>query len=212
MKPEIRNETESDFREVEEVTREAFWNLYVPGCDEHYLAHILRGHPDFLPELDFVAEKDGRIIGNIMYTKSSAVSAGGTRIETLTFGPLSVLPEFQRKGVGSALVEHSLKMADNMGYKAVIILGNPDNYCKFGFKNGKDLGVSDPDGKYPYGLLVLELEKGIFGKNKWKYEISPAYNLDPEKTEEFDKGFEEKKKEFRYTQEQFSMAVRAFLD
>ncbi|MFP4520918.1 MAG: GNAT family N-acetyltransferase, partial [Fibrobacterota bacterium] len=113
---------------------------------------------------------------------------------------------------GSALVEHSLKMADNMGYKAVIILGNPDNYCKFGFKNGKDLGVSDPDGKYPYGLLVLELEKGIFGKNKWKYEISPAYNLDPEKTEEFDKGFEEKKKEFRYTQEQFSMAVRAFLD
>ena len=62
----MRNETENDYRVVEEITREAFWNLYVPGCNEHYIVHVMRDHPDFLKELDFVAEYNGKIVGNII--------------------------------------------------------------------------------------------------------------------------------------------------
>ena len=96
----IRNEIKSDYRKVEELTREAFWNLYVPGCNEHYIVHIMREHKDFISELDLVAELDGKIVGNVMYTKSYLVDQTGNKKEVLTFGPISVLPEYQRKGIG----------------------------------------------------------------------------------------------------------------
>ena len=96
----IRNERPEDYAAVEELTRRAFYNVYVPGCTEHYLVHIMRGHRDFLPELDFVAELDGRLIGNIMYTRSWLTDGDGNRREVLTFGPVSILPECQRKGYG----------------------------------------------------------------------------------------------------------------
>lgn len=94
----IRKENINDYRVVEELTREAFWNLNVPGCDEHYLVHILRNHPDFISEMDFVAEADNRIVGNIMYTRSYVVDENSNRLDTLTFGPLTVLPGYQRQG------------------------------------------------------------------------------------------------------------------
>ena len=135
MNISIRNETENDYREVEELTREAFWNLYVQGCDEHYLVHKMRKHPDFIPELDFVALFENKIVGNIMYTKSCIVDESNNRIETTTFGPISVLPTFQRQGVGSALIGHSKKVAFEKGYNIIIIQGHPHNYCKHGFKS-----------------------------------------------------------------------------
>lgn len=209
----IRQEKESDFRQVEELTREAFWNLYVPGCNEHYLVHVMRNHPDFIKELDFVAEYDNKIIGNIMYLKSHVIDKNDPKhiLDTITFGPLSVLPEFQKKGVGASLVKHSMQKALEMGYRAVIIYGHPHNYCKHGFKNGKDLGISDPEGMYPYGLLVLELEKDVFKDYEWKFFQSDVYDIDPEKVEEFDSGFIPKEKGYQYTQEEFFMACRAYL-
>ena len=109
----IRNELEKDFRQVEELTREAFWNLYVPGCNEHYLVHIMRDHPDFISKLDFVAIHGEDIIGNIMYSKSHVIDKNDSnhKIDTITFGPVSVLPKHQRKGVGSALIKHTIKVA-----------------------------------------------------------------------------------------------------
>jgi len=98
----IRNEKVEDFNQVENVTREAFWNLYVPGCNEHYLVHIMRDHPDFIKKLDFVAEYNGEIIGNIMYTRAWLYSEDGGQMEIASFGPISVLPKYQRKGVGGA--------------------------------------------------------------------------------------------------------------
>ena len=92
----IRNEKESDYKAVEEITRKAFYNLYVPGCVEHYLVHTMRGHEDFIPELDFVIELDDQVIGNIMYTKARLVDEAGTEKEILTFGPVSITPEYQR--------------------------------------------------------------------------------------------------------------------
>ena len=96
----IRNETEADYQIVEEVIRKAFYNVYRPGCTEHYLAHVMRGHEDFIPELDFVAELEGKAIGNIMYTKAWLRDEKGNEKEILTFGPISVLPEYQRMGYG----------------------------------------------------------------------------------------------------------------
>ncbi len=95
---EIRNEKEEDYRIVEKIMRKAFYNLYIPGCAEHYLVHHMRGHENFIPELDFVLERDGQVIGNIMYTKARLVDEAGTEKEILTFGPVCILPEYQRMG------------------------------------------------------------------------------------------------------------------
>ncbi|HPO49854.1 MAG TPA: N-acetyltransferase [Spirochaetota bacterium] len=207
----IRRENERDYRIVEELTREAFWNLNVPGCDEHYLTHIMRGHSDFIAELDYVAEIDNKVVGNIMYTKSFLVDENDNKLNTLTFGPLCVLPEYQRKGIGTALINHTKDIAVKNKSKAIIILGDPHNYCKHGFKNAMDYNISDAKGRYPYGQLVLELEKGFLGEKKRKFYYSSVYNINPKDSEEFDKGFPKKVKEYRYSQEEFLMAVRAFL-
>lgn len=208
----IRNESDNDNRRVEEITREAFWDLYVPGCDEHYLAHVLRNHPDFLPELDFVAIVDEQIVGNIMYAKSQLINEEGTKLDSVTFGPISVLPEFQNKGVGSALIQHSIEKAISQNYKVIVIEGHPHNYCKHGFVGSKSVGVSNSEGKYPLSLLVFELEKGCLQNHTWKYYPSNVYNLDKQKAEEFDKKFPPKERFYRYTQEEFRIASNAFVE
>jgi len=211
MKIVIRNERESDFTAVEELTREAFWNLNFPGCNEHYLVHVLRNHPDFIIEMDYVAEVDNKIVGNIMYTKSRVIDEREIEIETLTFGPVSVLPDYQRRGIGTALINFTKEIAVKNNAKAIIILGHPHFYCKLGFRNSIDFMVSNSEGRYPYGQLMLELEKGFFKDTKWKFLYSPVYNFDSKAADEFDKQFSLKTKEFRPTQEEFSIAVRAYL-
>ncbi len=208
----LRKEIESDHKRVEEVTREAFWNLYVPGCCEHYLAHVMRDHKDFISDLDYVALIDNQIVGNIMYTKSWIVDEQGEAVETLTFGPVCVLPAYQRKGIGSALIQHTIRIAREMGHKAIIIYGSPSNYCKHGFKSCKDYNLSTMEGKYPYALLVLELVEGAFRNHSWRYQDSDVYDVDVGQAEEFDKLFEPKEKGYRYTQEEFKMSCRAYIE
>ena len=123
----IRNEEEADYQRVEELTRKSFWNLYVPGCNEHYLVHVMRSHKDFLPELDLVIEVDNQIIGNIMYTKAKLVDESGDEKEILTFGPVCIMPEYQRMGYGKMLMEHSFDQAVALGYDVIVIFGNPSN-------------------------------------------------------------------------------------
>lgn len=211
MNISIRNEDENDYRQVEELTREAFWNLYVQGCDEHYLVHKMRTHPDFITTLDFVAVFEDKIIGNIMYTQSHLRDESNHRTETITFGPISVLPEYQKQGVGSALIRHSQKVAVENNHKVIIIQGHPHNYCKHGFRSSKDYNISDSEGKYPYSLLVLELEKGILKGHKRRYYPSEVYNIEVNAAAEYDKQFDFKKKEYKYTQEEFSIASRAYI-
>jgi len=210
---EIRNENKSDYTEVELLTREAFWNLYTMGCDEHYLVHIMRKSPDFIKELAFVATIGDKIIGNIMFTKSYVINKNdSSRIETLTFGPISVLPEFQRKGLGTKLINYSKKIALEMGYGAIIILGHPHNYCKHGFKVSKDFNISDSSGKYPFGLLVFELQPGYLNKVEGSFYTSPIYDFKSDEADEFDKQFEKKIKEFRPSQYEFQIACRAIVE
>ena len=207
----IRLETKDDYRQVEEMTRDAFWNLYAPGCDEHYLCHILREHKDFISELDYVVELDNKIIASIMYTESFLLSDDQEKVRTVSFGPLCVHPDYQRKGIGTALIEKTRSLVKDMNIPAIIIYGDPHNYCKHGFKNGIDYQVSNMDGEYPLGLLVLELQKGFFGKKKWKIKQTDAFCFDHEKAIGFDKRFEEKEKIYKYSQELFKMSIRAFL-
>ena len=199
----IRNETPCDFREVENLTREAFWNVNVPGCSEHYLVKILRSHEDFIPELDLVAELDGRIVGNVMYTKAKLTDSDGREKTVLTFGPLSVLPEFQRKGIGKALLERSFDLAAAMGYDAIVIFGSPANYVPRGFKSCKVFNVCLMENFFPTALLVKELKAGAFDGKAYRYSESPAYEFDPALAEEFDRTFPPKEKGWSPSQDEF---------
>ena len=202
----IRLEKPEDYRAVEELTREAFWNVYKPGADEHYFVHQMRSHPDFIPELAFVAELDGRIIGNIMYTKAWLEDETGRRKEILSFGPLCVAREYQRHKVGKALIEHSFEAARSMGYDVNINFGNPGNYVGRGFVSCKKKNVSFAmDGNYPTALLVCELVPDALDGRKWLYIPSTAADCceDTAAVETFDALFPPKEKKWMPSQEEF---------
>lgn len=199
----IENERPEDFRIVEELIKRAFWNVNAPGCSEHYLAHHLRTQKDFLPELDFVMKLDGKIIANIMYVKSKLIDENGGEKIVLTFGPLGVLPEYQRQGYGKRLLEHSLEKAKAFGYEAVAIFGNPENYVTSGFKSCKKYNVAISEGVYPVPLLVKELHEGALAGKSWIYKESAAYEFSEKAAEEFDKEFPQYPKEYRPSQELF---------
>lgn len=208
----IRLEQPRDYRAVEVMTREAFWNLYVPGGDEHYLAHILRSSEDFLPELDFVAELEGVLIGNIMFSRSWVESDDGRRWDTVTFGPLCVLPAYHGRGVGSALVRHALEAARAQGHRAVSIHGAPNYYKRFGFDHGKAYGIANHEGKYPAANLFLPLYPDALNGVQGRAYESPTFQLlDSKAVEEFDKGFPPKKKERLPSQEDFLRIVQTYL-
>ncbi len=202
----IRLETEKDYRAVEELTREAFWNVYKPGADEHYFVHTMRNHPDFIPELSFIVEKDGKIIGNIMYTKAWLEDENGERKEILSFGPICVAPEYQRRGVGKLLIEHSFEAARKMGYDVNVIFGNPANYVCSGFVSCKKKNISfAADGNFPTALLVCELVPDALDGRKWMYIQSTAAECceDIEAVEKFDSEFPPKEKKWMPSQEEF---------
>lgn len=199
----VRNERPEDYRTVEELIRKAFWNVYSPGCDEHYLAHILRGHEDFLPELDLVLEEDGKIIGSVMYVKARLYDENGAEKEILSFGPLAVLPEYQRGGYGRKLLEDSFDRAVKLGYDTIVICGNPENYIARGFKSCKRYNIATDEGVYPVPLLVKELKEGALERKKWIYRESPAYRFDEKDAKKFDLSFEPMTKGYQPSQELF---------
>lgn len=199
----IRNEQPDDYRKVEEIHKKAFWNLNVPGCNEHYLAHILREHEDFIPELDYVCELDGQTVANVMYTKSKLTDEQGNGTDILTFGPLGVVPEFQRKGIGKTLLEKTFEKAREMGYKAVVIFGNPGNYVARGFQCCKKFNVCLEGDIFPTALLVKELEPGSFDGRKYYFSESPVFEIDEEAAERFDRSFEPMEKVCLPGQEEF---------
>jgi len=199
----IRKEEPRDFRKVEELTRKAFWNLHSPGCDEHYLVHVMRSHEDFIAELDLVMESDGAVIGNIMYTRAKLVSDTGREKRILTFGPVSVAPEFQRKGLGKKLIEHSFNIARKLGHEMIVIFGNPANYMGLGFKSCRKFNISLGNDLFPTAMLVKELAASAPGTEKWVYHGSPVYEIDKAEAELFDAEFEPMKKEVRPSHEEF---------
>lgn len=185
----LRLEQAADYRIVEEVTREAFWGFTSPACDEHFLAHKLRQSPSFMPQLDYVAEDDGQIVGNVMYTKAKIVSGGGFEYEVLTFGPLSVLPQYWNKGVGSALMRHTINIAKQLGYRAIVVYGHPDYYPRFGFSRAIDYGITTPDGKNFDALMAMPLYEGALDNLSGQFHEDHAFAMDADEVAAFDKTF-----------------------
>lgn len=208
----IRNEKKEDYRIVEEITRKAFYNLYVPGCTEHYLVHIMRGHKDFIPELDFVIELDDKIIGNIMYTKAELLDQNGERKEILTFGPVCIEPKYQRKGYGRILIEYSFEKAASLGYDVIVIFGNPANYTGRGFKSCKKFNVCTDNGKYPAAMLVKELIPGVLDGRKRIYHDSPVMSVSEEKARQYDDSLEKIEKKILPSQEEFYIMSHSFVE
>ena len=208
---QIRNEQKSDYQIVEDITREAFYNMYVPSCMEHYLVHIMRGHEDFIPELDFVLELDGKVIGNIMYTKAKLTDENGEEKEIITFGPVCILPKYQRIGYGKLLMEHSFKRAVELGYDTIVIFGSPANYVSRGFKSCKKYNLCVEGGGYPAGMLAKELKEGAFDGRKWTYSGSPVMDVDGQEAARFDDALPPMEKEYRPSQDEFYIISQAFL-
>lgn len=208
----IRNEVETDYKTVEEITRRAFYNLYVPGCVEHYLLHIMRDHPDFIPELDFVAELDGQVIGAIAYTKAKLIDEAGMEKEILTFGPVCIAPEHQRKGYGTVLMEHSFQRAKELGYDTIVILGSPANYVGRGFKSCKKFNVCMENGTFPAAMMVKELTPGALDGRKWVYQDSPVMAIREEDAQQYDDTLEKMEKRHQPSQEEFYILSHATVE
>lgn len=190
----IRKETAADYRTVENLTREAFWNVYRPGCTEHYVLNQFRKREDFIPELDLVMEKDGEIIGHVMYAKSAIITDSGEKIPIMTFGPISIAPDYKRQGYGTALLRFSMEKAKEMGCGALAITGNIGFYGKSGFTVAKNKEIrysDDPDADY---FLIAELIPGFLDGVTGTYKDPDGYFVSDEAAEEFDRQFPPKEK------------------
>jgi predicted N-acetyltransferase YhbS len=192
MEIELRLEEEKDYRLVEELVREAFWNVYFPGCCEHLLIHNLRKAKEFMKKLDFVAMNNNKIVGNIVYVEAK-IKDNDKEYTVLTFGPLSVMPEYQNKGIGDILINHTIKLSKEMGYKAIIIYGDPEYYKKFGFKESKKYNITNKNKKYPAALLVLELDANALNGIQGIFNEGKMYEINEKELEEFEKEFNKKK-------------------
>lgn len=192
--PVIRMETESDRGEAERLTRDAFWNVYRPGCTEHYVLHVLRRSSGFVPELDLVMELDGRLVGHIIYMRSHISDCDGREIPVMTFGPLSISPEYQHIGLGSLLLRESMARARALGAGALCIEGNPKFYGRAGFSAACEHGIScDGAEPSPYFLLA-ELESGYLDGVSGVYHTPRAYFVDEDEAARFDSRFPPREK------------------
>ena len=188
----IRLETKNDYREAEALTREAFWNVYRPGCLEHYVLHVLRDDPAFVPELDFVMEKAGRLIGHVMYMRSKIQADDGQSIPIMTFGPISIAPDCKRQGYGTLLLRRSMEEARRLGAGALAITGSIGFYGKSGFVTASTKGIhyfAEPrEAEVPY-FLIRELEPGFLNGITGSYKDPEGYFVDEAAAEAFDAQF-----------------------
>ncbi|MDO4545836.1 MAG: N-acetyltransferase [Bacillota bacterium] len=193
----IRLEIPADYAEVENLTREAFWNVYRPGCTEHYVLHCLRKDKDFIPELDFVMEKDGRLIGQTIYMRAWIHADDGRKIPIMTMGPIGILPEYKRQGYGKALLDFSMEKAKGLGAGALCFEGNIDFYGKSGFVEASTMGIRYhglPEGADASFFLCKELEPGYLEGITGEYSTPQGYYVSDEDVEEFDRQFPPKEK------------------
>ncbi len=194
----IRLERKEEQFAVETLVRESFWNVYRPGCAEHFVLHYLRAAPDFIPELNYVLEKEGRLIGQTVFVRAHISADDGRNIPILTMGPICIAPDEQRKGFGKLLLEHGLKQAQALGFGAVCFEGNIDFYGKSGFTYARKFGLRYhglPQNADDSFFLCKELKKGYLEGVQGEYQTPACYAYHEEELEEFDRQFPEKKKE-----------------
>ncbi|MDR2612791.1 MAG: N-acetyltransferase [Deltaproteobacteria bacterium] len=193
----IRQERPEDHAAVERLTLAAFRTFAFPDGSrperpcEHYLVHVMRDAAAFVPGLALVGEEDGEIVCNIMFTESRVVRPGGGELATLTFGPVSVRPDLQGHGLGTELINHGLNRARELGFGAVVIVGHPGYYPRFGFRPAGGYGLAMPDGSVMEPFMALELVDGYLGTGGGKWYADEVYEIDRDALAEWDAGFGE---------------------
>lgn len=193
----IRLERKEEYRDTENLVRESFWNVYRPGCMEHYVLRQLRNDPAFVPELDFVMEKDGQLIGQNMFMRAVIKADDSREIPIMTMGPICIAPEFKRQGYGKILLDHSVQKAAELGCGALCFEGNIDFYGKSGFTYARNFGIRYhdlPEGADDSFFLCKELIPGYLKDITGEYAPPDGYFVDEKETEEFDKSFPPKEK------------------
>ena len=193
----IRREMPTDYAAVEHLTREAFWNVYRPGCLEHYVVHVLRRDPEFVPELDLVMEQGGALIGHVLYMRSKIVADDGREIPMMTFGPISIRPDLQRQGLGKYLLDCSMERAGELGAGALCIEGSIGFYGKSGFVVAGTKGIryhGEPEQEIVPYVLLKELRPGFLDGVTGVYHTPKGYDVDEAAAEEFDRSFPPKEK------------------
>ena len=200
MKPNnciIRLEKQEDYRTVENLIRESFWNVYRPGCSEHYVIHVLRDDPAFVKELDFVMEQDGEIIGQNLFMKTVINADDGSTVDVLTMGPICITPALKRRGYGKFLLDYSLEQAAGMGFGAVLFEGNIGFYGKCGFDYARNFGIRYhdlPEGADSSFFLCRELIPGYLDSVTGVYQTPQGYYVPDAEVEAFDQAFPPKQK------------------
>ena len=193
----IRIEKREEEREVENLVRESFWNVYRPGCFEHFVLHVLRDDPAFIPELDFVMEKDGCLIGQNMFMRTVIEKDGGGTVDVLTMGPICIANDLKRQGYGKILLDYSLERAAGLGFGAVLFEGNILFYGKSGFDYASKFGIryhdlpEDADSSF---FLCRELISGYLDGVTGVYQTPAGYYVDERDVDEFDRSFPPKEK------------------
>ena len=193
----IRLERTEDHREVENLVRESFWNVYRPGCSEHYVIHVLRDDPAFVKELDFVMEQNGKLIGQNMFMRTVIEADDGRVVDVLTMGPIGITPELKRRGYGKKLLDYSLEKAAAMGFGAVLFEGNIDFYGHCGFSYARNFGIRYhdlPEGTDDSFFLCKELIPDYLDGITGVYQTPNGYYVEDADVEEFDKAFPRKEK------------------
>lgn len=193
----IRLEKTDERRETENLAREAFWNVYRPGCLEHFVLNRLRENPDFIPELNFVMEKDGKIIGQSVFVKARVKADDGKTLPVATIGLICIAPAYKRRGYDKTLLDYALEKAKDFGVKAVLLEGDIGFYGKSGFTYARNFHIryhGIPDGVDDSFFLCKELEKGYFDGVTGEYATPDGYFVDENEALAFDKNFPEKKK------------------
>ena len=193
----IRPERAEEYRQAENLVREAFWNVYRPGCLEHYVLHCLRDDPAFVKELDFVMEKDGALIGQNMFMRAVIKADDGREIPIMTMGPICIAPAYKRQGYGKILLDYSLERAAALGCGALCFEGNIDFYGKSGFTYASHFGVRYhglPEGEDASFFLCRELIPGYLDGVTGEYATPQGYFVNEEEAQEFDRAFPPKEK------------------
>jgi predicted N-acetyltransferase YhbS len=184
----IRKEREDELKIVENSIREAFWNVYKPGCDEHLMVHQLHNSINFIRDLDFVAEIEEQVVGNIVCSKA-VVRKEDLQNEIVAIGPIGVIPDYRNRGIGSLLMKKAIDSAREMGYAGMVLYGDPKYYQRFGFVNSETYGITTPDGNNFEAFMVLELGKGMLDGISGKCYEDKAFDINADELIDFDKGF-----------------------
>lgn len=192
MELRIQQTNQKDFRLTEIITREAFWNLFKPGCDEHLVLHNQRKSNSYISDLDLVAQFQNKIIGHCIITKAKVIDIQNKEHQVLCVGPFSVLPEFQKKGIGIKLLNESIVIAKKKGYRAMILFGHPDYYHRFGFVNAQRFGITTNEGMNFEPFMALELYPDALAAVSGKFYEDNAFETNMEELNEFEKLFQKK--------------------